>query len=71
MGLEDPDWTVAAIGLHADGALVTDSVSGGSLSTRLAVLHTCSQPGRRTLTVVAYDDAGDVLQRFTRQLTLR
>ncbi len=70
IGLERAPAGAASIEVRADGFLLTDSVSGKSRSTRLAVRSTFSQLGQRTFTVRSFNADGSLRGTLTRKLTL-
>jgi hypothetical protein len=61
----------AAIELRVDGNLVTDSISGETYSTRMAVRHTYSTLGARHFQVKVFNATGAVIQTFERDFTLK
>lgn len=71
VGLERAASDVSAIEVDADGTPLTDDVGGSAHSTRLAVTHTYSTLGARTLEVRIYGAGATPIETRMRTLTLR
>jgi hypothetical protein len=70
IGLERAPAGAASIEVRADGFLLTDSVSGKSRSTRMAVRSQFNQLGPRTFTIRTFNADGTLRGSLTRKLTL-
>lgn len=71
LGLERAPAGVATLDVRSDGYLMTDSVSGDTQPTRLAVRSKFLQLGPRTFVFTTYDANGAVRGHLTRTFTLR
>jgi hypothetical protein len=70
IGLERAPAGAASVEVRADGFLLTDSVSGKSRSTRMAVRSKFSQLGSRTFAIRTFNADGTLRGTLTRSLTL-
>lgn len=71
VGIERPPAGVVAIEVRVDGFLLTDSISGETRSTRLAVRHTYSTLGSRHFQVKLFNANGGVVATYERDLTIQ
>jgi hypothetical protein len=71
VGVERVPTGVTAVEVRVDGTLLTDSVSGETRSTRLAVRHTYSTLGARHFQIKMFKANGTVVGTFERDITLQ
>ena len=71
VGVERVPAGVTAVEVRVDGILLTDSVSGLTRSTRLAVRHTYSTLGTRHFQIKMFKSNGTVVSTFERDITLQ
>lgn len=70
LGLERAPKEVAYIELRVDGTLLTDSVSGKTKSTRLAVKHHFNKLGERSFDIATYNADGSLRGHKKREFSL-
>jgi hypothetical protein len=71
VGIERPPTGVVAIEVRIDGILLTDSTSGLSHSTRLAVRQSYTTLGNRHFQIKMFNSSNTVVGTFDRDITLQ